>query len=183
MPDDERWQVVSERLLLDRAPWLRVSEQTLRLPDGRLVHGFLHAESPPYAMVLGVRKDGKVVAIEEYKHGPGAAVVLHLPAGYLEPGEEPLAAAQREFWEETGYEAHAWTYLGALYEDGNRGMSLGHYFLAQDARQVNAPDPGDLAEIRPLLLTPSELRAAIRAGCMGTAGAVACALMGLDALG
>ena len=164
--------MVSERLLLDRPPWLRVTEQTVRLPDGSLVHGFLHAEGPPYAMALAVREDGKVVAIEEYKHGPGR-VVLHLPAGYLEPGEEPLAAAQRELREETGYEAGVWTSLGALYEDGNRGMSMGHHFLAQNARQV-APPLLATCPLSTRCSSPAELRAAIHTGHMGTTDAVAC---------
>ena len=122
------------------------------------------------------------MAIEEYKHGPGR-VVLHLPAGYLEPGEEPLAAAQRELREETGYEAGVWTSLGALYEDGNRGMSIGHHFLAQNARQVARPPLLATCPLSTRCSSPAELpRRHPRRPHGHHRGHHLPALMGLDAL-
>ena len=144
MPDDERWQVVSERLLLDRPPWLRVTEQTLRLPDGSLVHGFLHAESLPFAMALAVRKDGKMVAIEEFQHGPGR-VVLHLPAGYLEPGEEPLAAAQQRVAGGDRLRGQRLDLLGRLVRRRRSRHEPGPLLPGPKRSPGRAPAPGDLA--------------------------------------
>lgn len=53
----------------------------------------------------------KILIIEQFRHGPGEPV-LEWPAGVVEDGEEPLAAALREVAEETGYEPVSAKVLG-----------------------------------------------------------------------
>ncbi|RME83039.1 MAG: NUDIX hydrolase [Caldilineae bacterium] len=177
----ERWQILAERVLVERPPWLRLCEQTVRLPDGRIVDDFLVAQAPPYATVFGLRPDGLVVAVEEYKHGPGRTV-LKLPAGFLNEGETPIEGARRELLEETGYVAESWHFLGSFFDDGNRGMSQGFHFLATGLRQVAQPDAGDLATVRPLLLSPEDIRRAVLDGWVGESGTAAAILLALDRL-
>jgi ADP-ribose pyrophosphatase len=178
---DTTWQILAEHVLVERPPWLRLCEQDVRLPDGRVIEGYLVAQAPDYAIIFAVDGEGRVVTTEEYKHGPGR-VVVHLPAGYLEPGEDPLLAAQRELREETGYEADKWQLLGVFCEDGNRGLGWGHHYLAQGAHLVTTADPGDLSEIRTVLLTPAEVRQAVYEGRVAVADIVACIMLGLDAI-
>ena len=179
MNQNHRWQVLEERLLLDKRPWLRVVEQTVRLPDGEVIDDYLLADAPSYAIIFPVLPDGRILAVEEYKHGIGR-IVLQLPAGLLDPGEDALTGAKRELLEETGYEAGKWQAMGSFYDDSNRGMSLGHYFFATDLKQIAEPNAGDLDEVRPIVLTPTELRASIRAGRVTTAGVVASMMLGLE---
>ncbi len=175
------WKVLRERLILDRSPWLRVYDLDVQLPDGRVVTDYLRAEAPPYVAVFGVRPDGLVVAIEEYKFGPGR-VVLKVPAGVMDPGEDALETARRELLEETGYEAEDFRLLAVTHDDGNRGMSVGHHFLATGLRQVAQPDAGDLAMVTPVIMAPAELRRALFDGRVGTTGAAASIMFGLCAL-
>jgi len=174
-----RWQILKERLLLDKRPWLRVVEQTVRLPDGEVIDDYLLAEAPSYAIIFPVLPDGRIIAVEEYKHGIGR-IIWQLPAGILEPGEDPLLGAKRELLEETGYEAGQWDAMGSYYDDSNRGMSLGHYFFAADLKRIAEPDAGDLDEVRPIFLTPAEMRAAIHDGQVAAAGVVASMMLGLE---
>jgi len=83
--------------------------------------------------------------------------------GYLNPGEDPLDAAKRELLEETGYEAAEWTPLGSYAVDGNRGAGTANLYLAQKARCVAEIDSDDVEEQELLLLTRSELEAALDA--------------------
>jgi 8-oxo-dGTP pyrophosphatase MutT (NUDIX family) len=46
-----------------------------------------------------------------------------LPGGLIEDGEDPLATAQRELVEETGYVADEWNYLGGFASDANQGVT------------------------------------------------------------
>lgn len=56
------------------------------------------------------KKDPWVVIERQYRHAAGR-YLWELPAGKLEPGEEPMTGAQRELEEETGYRAKKWKLL------------------------------------------------------------------------
>ena len=84
--------------------------------------------------------------------------------GYLEPGEDPLAGAQRELLEETGYQADEWIPLGQVAVDANRGAGIAYLYLARGARRVAEPDADDLEEQELLLLSRAEIEAALEEG-------------------
>lgn len=157
------WQTLARREVADCRPWVRLWAEDVRLPDGRVIADFAAIDLPDYVVVVALAADGRVVVERNYKHGP-RRVCLNLPAGYLDPGEEPLAAARRELLEETGYAADEWAYLGSFANDGNRGCGRGHFYLARGARRVAEPDAGDLEEIAVDLLPLDALARATRDG-------------------
>ncbi|HEY9719648.1 MAG TPA: NUDIX hydrolase [Trichormus sp.] len=59
-------------------------------------------------------KPHQIILIRQYRYSIDHDL-LELPAGRIEPGEKPLAAAQRELTEETGYEAKHWKELAQMY--------------------------------------------------------------------
>ncbi|ALG71383.1 NUDIX hydrolase [Azospirillum thiophilum] len=141
------WAVLDSRELLDASPYLKVRAETVQLPDGRTVDSFYQLDQPDYALMFVETADGQVVMLRSYKHGP-RRVSLTFPAGAIEPGEEPLAAAKRELLEETGYAADDWTALGGFVVGANFRGSTCHMFHARGARKVAEPDSGDLEEMR-----------------------------------
>ncbi|MGA7669723.1 MAG: NUDIX hydrolase [Nitrolancea sp.] len=178
-PDHANWHVRQRRLLLNADPWLRVWADDLELPDGREVDGFLGIEMRDYVVVVALTEDDQVVVERRYKHGP-RRVCISLPAGYIEPGEDPLDAARRELLEETGYCAEDWEPLGSFTNDGNRGGGSGHLFLARRARHVAEPDSGDLESVSIELRTFDELLSAIQTGevaVISNAAAIALAIL------
>ncbi len=132
------WRVLRERLLLDRSPWLRITEQDILLPDDSILSGYLLEQSRDYAMVFALISDGRVPLIRQYRHGL-RTVAYGLPSGYLDPGEEPLACAQRELLEETGLAAAAWEPLAHPPTNTNRGTTRAHLFLAREAYPAAQP--------------------------------------------
>lgn len=56
--------------------------------------------------------------------------------GMIEPGEDPLQAAQRELLEEMGRTTDRWVFLGSYRTDVNRGLGWCSCFLALGARPV-----------------------------------------------
>ena len=56
--------------------------------------------------VVPILPDNRILLIDDEQ--PGRAAILTFPAGRVETGEEPLAAAKRELLEETGYSSHSW---------------------------------------------------------------------------
>jgi ADP-ribose pyrophosphatase len=69
--------------------------------------------------------------LRQYRHAV-AKTLWEIPAGTLENGENPLACAQRELIEETGYSAGRWNTLGATTPVPGYSSERIHLFLARD---------------------------------------------------
>jgi ADP-ribose pyrophosphatase len=172
----EPWRTVDRRLVIEHAPWVNVWEERVQLPDGRVIDGWLTFDMPDVAVIFAMTDDDQVVVERSYRHGP-RRVTLSLPAGHVEPDEEPLAAAQRELLEETGYAAEEWELLGGFTRDSNQGCGRVLLYLARQARRIAEPDTDDLEEIRVELIPRTELLVAARRGDF--AGLTSAAAIGL----
>lgn len=157
------WKTLAKRTLLQHSKYLTVEEHTVELPDGRIIDDWPWVITPDYINVLAETEDSRFVCFRQVKYGIEGTSLAPV-GGYLEPGEEPLAAARRELLEETGYEAERWIDLGSYQTGGNRGFATAFLFLARDARQVAEPDADDLEEQELLLLSRDELATALTAG-------------------
>lgn len=69
----------------------------------------------PGASVIVCLFDDQSVLMEYQWRQPCERAFWELPAGKLDPNEEPLVCAKRELAEETGYEATEWSYLGRIH--------------------------------------------------------------------
>ncbi len=108
------------------------------------------------------RKDPWIVIERQYRHATGQ-YLWELPAGKLDPGEDPLHGAQRELAEETGYAAHRWSKLIYYYPSpGFLGEGM-HIFLAEGLIPGDAhPEEDEKIDFR--LVRLSELLEKIRKG-------------------
>lgn len=85
-------------------PIFDLVKQEIETPDGLKVERDLidHGNA---VTILAITADDRVVLGSEYRVGRNAETIS-LPAGLINPGEDPLTAAKRELREETGYIAH-----------------------------------------------------------------------------
>jgi ADP-ribose pyrophosphatase len=99
------------------------------------------------------KKDPWIVIERQYRHAANQ-FLWELPAGKLEAGEEPLAGAQRELEEETGYRAKKWRPLVEYYASpGFLGESM-KVFLAEGLIPGEAhPEEDEDIELRLVKLT------------------------------
>ncbi|MCM3465851.1 NUDIX hydrolase, partial [Bacillus licheniformis] len=79
--------------------------------------------------VMALTDEGKLVAVRQFRK-PLEQVIVELPAGKLEPGEEPLACAKRELQEETGYQAKDYTLLSSFFTSPGFANEILHLYLA-----------------------------------------------------
>lgn len=180
---DEKWDVVSKTLIVDRSPYAKLWNEEVRLPDGTVIPDWLRVELPHYVQMFAVTEDNKVLFVRRYKHGAGKMVVA-LPGGYLDSDEEePLAAAQRELLEEAGLVSDDWTSLGEYLMDANREAGHGHLFLARGARLVAEPDAGDLESLELFYVPLDQVRALWRSGQIIEMPTAANIPLALDELG
>lgn len=157
------WKTLSRRTVLDYSPFLAVEEHAVKLPDGQVISDWPWVIAPDYVNVVAVTETDRFLCLRQTKYGITGTSLAPV-GGFLDPGETPLAAAQRELCEETGYEASEWISLGSYRVDPNRGVGMGNFFLARRACRVAEPNADDLEEQELLLLTHSEMEAALAGG-------------------
>ncbi len=157
------WTVLSERELFDASPFIRVSAQRVALPGGRVVDDFYQLAMPDFACIFAETEDGRILLLRGYRHG-ARRICLSAPGGHLSPGEAPLAAAQRELLEETGYAGASWQPLGSFITNANHRCQIAHFFRAAGCRQVATADSGDLEETELVLVSRAQLLAALKTG-------------------
>ncbi|MBO9408217.1 NUDIX hydrolase [Shimia sp. R9_1] len=157
------WKTKARETVFEAAPYVKVAKETVELPDGRLIDDFYQLELRSFALVVPVMKDGSVMMLRQYKHGP-RKVSVTFPAGFIDPGEVPEVAAQRELMEETGLAVGTLIPMGSYVDNANQKGCEGHYFLAQGCRRVATPDAGDLEEMQEELWTIEELDRAMLNG-------------------
>ena len=175
------WQQIGRRVLLDRPPFLRVEEHTVRAPNGEVIPDWTWVETPDYTNIAAATPDGRFVCLREARYGVEGAS-LAAPGGLVESGESPLDAARRELLEETGYTAPEWTPLGSYRVDCNRGVGTAHFFLARRAGRTAEPARADLERPQVLLLDRAEMETAIARGEFRSLSWAACWALAMLAL-
>ena len=81
------------------------------------------------AVIAAVTDEGKMVMVRQYRK-PANRVVFEVPAGKIDPGEEPLATAARELKEETGYTADNIEFITSFYPTVGYSEEQLYLFLA-----------------------------------------------------
>ncbi|MDN3504116.1 MAG: NUDIX hydrolase [Rhabdochlamydiaceae bacterium] len=84
-----------------KSPRIAIREDKVNLPNGKdkIYHIVLH---PGACAILPIDSDGKIIFVRQYRHAV-EEILLEIPAGIIDHGENPLTCARRELREETGY--------------------------------------------------------------------------------
>ena len=158
MPDHPRL-IGSETVFEGRLYDVRL--ETLRAPEG---HTFLRemVYHPGAVCMIPVDSDGRLLLVEQYRHGARTRL-LEIPAGTLEPGEDPAETAARELREEVGMRALEVAPLGGFWIAPSYATEYIHLFLCTGL--TPDPLPGDEDEdIEIVRLTRDEAVAAVDSG-------------------
>jgi ADP-ribose pyrophosphatase len=104
-------------------------------------------EHPGAAVLVPFLTDDELVLVRQHRPAVGRTL-LELPAGTLEPDEDPALCAARELEEETGYRAGKIEPLGFVYPSPGVLGEVMHFFRARDLRPgERRPDPGEKIEV------------------------------------
>jgi ADP-ribose pyrophosphatase len=123
-----------------------VRRDHLKTPSGNTVLYDI-IEHHGSVIIVPIDHDGNIVFIHQYRHA-AAQTMLELPAGTLEPDEDPLACAQRETREETGLEAAKLEKIGSFYLAPGYSTEHMHVYLARNlSHNPLAPDADEYLEV------------------------------------
>jgi ADP-ribose pyrophosphatase len=146
MPDIEETILSSEPIYEGKL--VKLYRDTVRLPDGNHADREIIKHPGAVAMVpllLG----GDVLLVRQYRTA-ARRILLEIPAGTLEPGEDLLIAAAREVQEEIGYKPGKLVRLGAEYTAPGYTTEIIHLFLATEleAARLDADDDEFIEVVR-----------------------------------
>jgi len=98
----DAWSTLETKTLLEFAPYVRVEKEKVKTNRGQIVDDYYRVILPSFAACVPFTQDGDIITLWQYKHG-SQSYSLTFPAGFVESGEDPAIACERELLEETGY--------------------------------------------------------------------------------
>jgi 8-oxo-dGTP pyrophosphatase MutT (NUDIX family) len=178
----QAWRVLQSELVLDNQ-WAKVRLDVCELQDGRVIPDYYYWEGSDFAQVFAITPRNEVVLTRQYKHGV-KEIVTELPAGLIDSDDEtPLATAQRELKEETGYTAKDWSDLGTLNVSSAKSTARAYVFLAQHAMKTCEPNTDANEAIEVFLLKVEEVIEFILRGTIRDSNSLATTFLALQTIG
>lgn len=177
--DDPRDAGLHEKILSEETAYrgkiLDVRSLDVELPNGRRSKRDV-VRHPGASAVVALTETGKIVLVRQYRTALDR-VTVEIPAGKLDPGEDPLDCARRELREETGFTPRRIRYLTSIASSCGFSDEIIHIYLATQLEFEGAsPDEDEFVNVDLVPLT--ELVDAVLDGKIEDAktvvGALAC---------
>ncbi|WP_420848751.1 NUDIX domain-containing protein [Paenibacillus antarcticus] len=123
---------------------------TVRLPDGKTATR--EVVRHPGAVAVLALHDGKMLVVDQFRQALGRCEI-EIPAGKLEPGEDPMEAAIRELEEETGYRCSEINRLQSFYTSPGFADEIIHLYVTEQLEIGEmAPDEDEFLEVSEITL-------------------------------
>ncbi len=130
---------------------VKARTERVELPNGQRIDLDV-VDHPGGAAVVAIDDDNRVCLLEQHRHVMDRSLI-ELPAGKLEPDEDPLTTAKRELAEEAGLIAGKWKSLGMIASSPGVFTEIVHLYLATELSSTTPRvEPGEIFELewRPL---------------------------------
>ncbi len=163
VPTDEERQWVATGDEVAYEGFLRVVRRGYRLPDGTEATWDLLDVRESVA-VLALTPSGDLVMVRQFRPGPNQ-VVMSLPGGLVDAGEQVADAARRELREETGYAATSVEVVASVHH--NSATHPLYAAIARDCVPAYDQDLDELEDCEVVVVDAATVRAHLRAGELG----------------
>lgn len=137
-----------ERKTVFKSDYLNLHLDRVRQPNGAIIEEFHFVEYPGPAIGVVVENDlGQVVLCRVPRYATNTCN-WSVPAGGVEKGEDPLAAARREAREETGYESFDHRLVYSYYPQQGSSNKQFQIAFCKAGEKIGQPDPDEISEVR-----------------------------------
>jgi ADP-ribose pyrophosphatase len=150
-----KWREVAREPVAD-CKVFSVERSIAESPVDGAHYTFYRIHSSSWAQIVPVTKDGDVVFVRQYRHG-ASRLTLEIPAGLVDPGEDPEHAALRECLEETGYRARNAISLGVVNPNPAMFANRLYSYLATDVVPERAIENTGTEQTEVVLVPTREL--------------------------
>jgi len=120
-------------------------------------------EHPGAVAILALDEENNLVLVKQHRQ-PAGEILLEIPAGKLEAGEDPMECAKREMSEETGLEGASWQELFAFYPSPGFCDEIIYLFKVEDLNKTVAPVTDPEEKISVIKLPLKDVKAMIMNG-------------------
>jgi len=160
--------------------WIELRAETWETPGGLRLDPWWMTAGADWAHVVAFTADDRLVLVRQFRPGANTAT-LELPGGLVDTTDaDPLAAARREFREETGHDATDWRLLPPLWHDPAHATVRLHVAVATGAAPCG---PQRLEATEAIGVETPTLGAALADPGFRAAGQLGALLLALRALG
>lgn len=175
----KKWQVLQSKTLI-KNQWISVKCDSCINGNGLVIPSYYWVEGKDYVVVLGTTTEGKVVMIEQYRHGV-KEILQEFPGGIIEKGECPEETAKRELYEETGYIANDIILKKEIYSAPASLSTKGYLFFARNLINTGVQHLDKEEEINIKLVDFDSLQELIDNNIINSAFGVAAAYLAIQA--
>ena len=148
--EDPRDSGLKEHILFEETAWsgkiFDVSRLDVLLADKRRAIRDV-VRHPGAVAIVALTDDGRICLVRQYRTSLDR-VTVEIPAGKLNPGEDPLECAERELTEETGFVAQRMAHLTTIATSAGFSDELIHIFMATGlSLEQSAPDEDEFINV------------------------------------
>lgn len=138
--------MVDKRTSLYQGKVIDLGLETVSLPNGQNLQLEV-VRHPGGSAVVAIDAERRVCLLRQYRHA-GGGWLWELPAGKIDPPEQPQQTARRELQEEAGIAAREWRSLGSFLSTPGFCDERIHLYLASGLSSVSADlHPDEVIEV------------------------------------
>lgn len=151
----DKWQIKNRETIF-KSGVFAIDRLDCFHPEKNVSYDFGILKTPDWINVVALTDDGKFIMVRQHRLGTDE-YTLETPAGLIEEGEKPEAAARRELDEETGYSPEKLVPLKRLSANPAIMNNYIYFYLATGCRKANRQKLDPSEDIEVLLYTREEI--------------------------